>query len=87
MCGQCRQHIKLVALVNDVSLRKLIPDELGAAWDGVLRSVTARLLCSVCKVVSLEGNPWPVCRLFPPASGSSRERFLSQTGYAPNPGK
>src|SRR6266571_5181287 len=27
-------HIRLLALVNDVSFRELMPDELGDAWDG-----------------------------------------------------
>ncbi|MBN8649444.1 MAG: fumarylacetoacetate hydrolase family protein, partial [Caulobacterales bacterium] len=51
------EHIKLVMLVNDVSLRNLIPDELAKGF-GFYQSKPASAFSPVCVTPELLGDKW-----------------------------
>lgn len=55
--GQALQHIRLVMLVNDVSLRGLIPGELAKGF-GFLQSKPSSAFSPVCVTPDSLGNAW-----------------------------
>ena len=55
--GQALQHIKLVMLVNDVSLRGLIPGELAKGF-GFLQSKPSSAFSPVCVTTDELGDAW-----------------------------
>jgi fumarylacetoacetate (FAA) hydrolase len=59
------QHIKLLMLVNDVSLRALIPDELSKGF-GFFQSKPASAFSPVCITPDELGDSWQVTKLHLP---------------------
>jgi fumarylacetoacetate (FAA) hydrolase len=61
----CSAHIRLVMLVNDVSLRNLIPAELGKGF-GFVQSKPARAFSPVAVTPDELGDAWRACKLHRP---------------------
>ncbi len=71
ICG-CGRHIQLVGLVNDVSLRNLIPDELAKGF-GFLQSKPRSALSPVFVTPDELGADWKDIE-DPPAAGHADQR-------------
>jgi fumarylacetoacetate (FAA) hydrolase len=62
---ECEKHIRLVMLVNDVSLRNLIPNELMKGF-GFFQSKPASAFSPVCVTPDELGADWQDCKLHLP---------------------
>ncbi|CAA9892653.1 Fumarylacetoacetate (FAA) hydrolase [Candidatus Methylobacter favarea] len=64
-CGDAASHIKLIVLINDVSLRRLIPDELAKGF-GFLHGKPASAFSPVAVTPDELGAAWNLSRLHLP---------------------
>ncbi|MFV8816517.1 fumarylacetoacetate hydrolase family protein [Haliea sp. E17] len=78
---QARQHIKLVGLVNDVSLRNLIPAELGKQF-GFYQSKPWTSFSPVLATPDELGGAWDGARVHLPLRATLNDRLIG----APNAG-